>query len=237
MDPLGPVLLFLVFGLLVAGVAYYQHQRRLERRRQLGALAFGHGLDFSIDDPFGTLGEPFALLQRGDGRGIENVLWGTWQGLELRAFDYWYYEESTDSDGNRTKTTYRYTCCLLEIEAAFPPLALTRENVFTRMADGLGFRDIELESPDFNKRFQVKAKDRRFAFSFVDARMMKWLLALAGKEEFEVAGGWLLVFHRGRRKPVGFAPLIETALAFRTQVPRAALSMYGRDEGAAGERP
>jgi hypothetical protein len=232
---LGWVVALVIVGAIAVGVASWYLAKK--RREAFAAFANAHGLTYSQRDLEGIVDHPFRLFSKGDGRRVENVLSGEWRGNPMRAFDYWYYEESTDSDGNRTKTTYRYTCCLLEIEAAFPPLALTRENVFTRMADGLGFRDIEFESPDFNKRFQVKAKDRRFAFSFVDARMMKWLLALAGKEEFEVAGGWLLVFHRGRRKPVGFAPLIETALAFRTQVPRAALSMYGRDEGAAGERP
>jgi len=231
----GWVVALVIAGAIAVGVASWYLAKK--RREAFAVFANAHGLTYARRDLEGIVDHPFRLFSKGDGRRVENVLSGEWRGNPMRAFDYWYYEESTDSDGNRTKTTYRYTCCLLEIEAAFPPLALTRENVFTRMADGLGFRDIEFESPDFNKRFQVKAKDRRFAFSFVDARMMKWLLALAGKEEFEVAGGWLLVFHRGRRKPVGFAPLIETALAFRTQVPRAALSMYGRDEGAAGERP
>ena len=232
---LGWVIALVVVGAIAVGVGSWYVAKK--RREAFAAFAGAHGLTYSHRDLEGLVDHPFRLFSKGDGRRVENVLAGGWRGNPMKAFDYWYYEESTDSDGNRTKTTYRYTCCLLEIEAAFPPLALTRENVFTRMADGLGFRDIELESPDFNKRFQVKAKDRKFAFSFVDARMMKWLLALGGKEEFEVAGGWLLVFHRGRRKPVEFAPLIETALAFRTQVPRAALSMYGRSEGAAGERP
>lgn len=85
-----PLLLFLLFGVVVAALAYYQHKRKIERQQQFAALALGHGLDFSIDDPFDTLGEPFALLRRGDGRGVENVLWGEWKGLEIRAFDYWY---------------------------------------------------------------------------------------------------------------------------------------------------
>ena len=101
-----------MFAVAVAAVAYYQYQRKLERQRQFRALALGHGLDFSIEDPFHTLGEPFALLQRGDGRGVENVLWGEWQGLELRAFDYWYYDESTDSKGHTSKSYSRFDCVL-----------------------------------------------------------------------------------------------------------------------------
>lgn len=229
----------LLIGLGVAAVvavavgAWYWAKKR---REAFVAFAAAHGLTYSRRDLEGILDRPFRLFSKGDGRRVENVLSGEWRGNPMRAFDYWYYEESTDSNGGRSKTYYRYTCVLLEVQAAFPPMAITRENVFTRLADGLGFRDIEFESQEFNKRFQVTAKDRRFAFAFVDGRMMQWLLALGGKEELEVAGGLLLLFQRGRRKPVEFAPVIETALALRDQVPRAALSMYGRSEGAAGGR-
>jgi hypothetical protein len=93
------LLLFVLFILVAAGIAAYAHHVRLQRQRSMGALAANQGLDFSIADPFGTLGEPFSLLEKGDGRGVENVMWGTWHELQVRAFDYWYFDESTDSNG------------------------------------------------------------------------------------------------------------------------------------------
>ncbi len=36
--------------------------------------------------------------------------------------------------------------------------------------------DIRTESEEFNRRFEVRSSDRRFALAFVDARMMRWLL-------------------------------------------------------------
>ena len=53
---LSGVVKFLVFALVAAGVAYYSYQRKLQRQREMGSLAFGQRLDFSIDDPFDTLG-------------------------------------------------------------------------------------------------------------------------------------------------------------------------------------
>jgi CHASE1-domain containing sensor protein len=47
-----PILLFLVGLLVVAGLAYYAYQRKLERQRELRSVAYGQRLDFSIDDPF-----------------------------------------------------------------------------------------------------------------------------------------------------------------------------------------
>lgn len=227
MDATAPVLLFLVFGLLVAAVAYYQHQRKLERQRALGALAHGHGLDFSIDDPFGTLGEPFDLLRRGDGRGVENVLWGTWEGLEVRAFDYWYYEESTDTKGHTSRSYSRFDCVLTLIDARCPSLQISEENVFTRLADALTFRDIEFESEEFNRRFTVKGPDERFATAFCDVRMMDWLLRHADGYAFEVVGDRLLCWCR-RVAPAQIIDLLGTTRSFRDRIPAVVSALYPR---------
>ena len=132
MDGMVPLLLFLLFGALIAALAYYQHTRTIERQRQFGALELGHGLAFSINDPFDTLEEPFALLRRGDGRGVENVLWGEWKGLEIRAFDYWYYEESTDSKGHTSRSYSRFDCGLTRIDASCPALPAVVSSLYPR---------------------------------------------------------------------------------------------------------
>jgi hypothetical protein len=225
MDGVGPLLLFLLFGLIAAGVAYYQHQRKLERQRQLRALAHGQGLDFSIEDPFDTLGEPFALLQRGDGRGVENVLWGVWHGREIRGFDYWYYEESSDSKGNRSKTYSRFDCVITLVDARCPQLQISEENLFTRLADALTFRDIEFESEEFNRRFTVKGPDERFATAFCDARMMDWLLRHGDGYAFEIVGDRLLCWCR-RVAPAEMVQVLGTAATFQEQIPAVVSSLY-----------
>lgn len=46
------------------------------------------GLRFEASDPFGLLGYPLSLFGRGvDGR-IEAVRWGTWRGVEVKAFEF-----------------------------------------------------------------------------------------------------------------------------------------------------
>jgi hypothetical protein len=222
-----PLLLFLVFGLIAAALAYYRHQRKLERRRQLRSLAFGQGLDFSIEDPFDTLGEPFALLQRGDGRGVENVLWGTWHGQEIRAFDYWYYEESTDSKGHRSKSYSRFDCVIALVDARCPRLQISEETLFTRLADALTFRDIEFESEEFNPRFTVKGPDERFATAFCDARMMDRLLRHDDGYAFEIVGDRLLCWCK-RVPPVRMIHLLGTATTFRERIPAVVSSLYPR---------
>lgn len=219
------LLLFFLFGAVAVGIAVLAHQAKVRRQHELGAVARNQGLDFSILDPFDTLSESFSLLSRGDGRGVENVMWGFWHDVEVRAFDYWYYEESTDSNGHRSKTYHRFDCVLALVDARCPRLEIAEENVLTRIADALTLRDIEFESEEFNRRFNVKGTDRRFATAFCDARMMEWLLRHGDGYAFEVVGDRLLCWCRR----VGAAEIVHvlgTAKAFREQIPRVVSSMY-----------
>ncbi len=222
-----PLLLILVFLLVAGGLVYYQHEQKIQRQRELRSFALGQRLDFSLEDPFDTLREPFSLLQKGDGRGVENVMWGFWHELEVRAFDYWYYQESSDSEGHRHKSYHRFNCLITLVEAQCPQLQISEEDLFTRLADVLTFRDIEFESEEFNRRFTVKGSDERFATAFCDARMMDWLLRHGEGYAFEVVGDRLLCWTK-RVRPAEIVHLLGTAKTFREQIPAVVSALYPR---------
>jgi hypothetical protein len=217
----------LVGFVVVAAVALYlSYYLKQKRRQDLALAATQLGLAFSVEDTLGCLGYPFSLLARGDGRGTENVMWGAWQGIPVNEFDYWYYEESTDSKGHRTKTYYRFSCAVTEIAAQCAHLTLDREGLFTRLADHLGLHDIEFESEEFNRRFNVKCADRKFANDMLDPRMMQWLVGVDGAFRFEVNGNQLLCYGK-RRRPTELVPLLGTAKEFVDHVPRVVYELYG----------
>jgi hypothetical protein len=224
-DPSVFPVIFVLFVAVAIGAAVLAYRAKLRRQRELAAVAAQHGLDFSVDDPFGTLDEPFSLLRRGDGRGVENVLWGTWQGLEARAFDYWYYEESTDAKGHTSRSYSRYDCVLAPVDARCPRLAIAEENLLTRIADALTFRDVEFESEEFNRRFNVTGDDPRFATALCDARMMRWLLDHGDGYGFELVGDRMLCWCR-RVAPSGIVEVLGTARAFRDRIPDVVRSLY-----------
>src|SRR5688572_14200567 len=227
MNEVVPILIVVLVVVVAGGIITYQHQRKLQRQRELRSLALGQRLDFSLEDPFDTLGEPFPLLQKGDGRGVENVMWGFWHELEVRAFDYWYYEESSDSEGHRHKSYHRFNCLITLVEAQCPQLQISEEDLFTRLADVLTFRDIEFESEEFNRRFTVKGPDERFATAFCDARMMDWLLRHGEGYAFEVVGDRLLCWTK-RVRPAQIVHLLGTAATFQEQIPAVVSSLYPR---------
>ena len=128
--------LFLGIAAIVAAI-WFSYVLKKKRREGFALMATQLGLQYFAVDPFGTLGEPFALFEKGDGRGVENVLAGPWQQVDVRCFDYWYYEESTDSNGHRTKTYYRFDCVIAPVEAACSRLVIEHENLGTRLANAL----------------------------------------------------------------------------------------------------
>ena len=198
---------------------------KAKRRDAFRAFAGRYGLEYAQGDPLGVVAWPFSLFRRGAGRGIENYLWGPWEGQPVQAFDFWYYTESTDGQGHRTRSYHRFSCALVEVAASFPHLEIAREGVFTRLADHLGLEDIEFESPEFNRRYNVKAKDRRFAYELLDARMIEWLVNFDQGLAFEILGNRVLAYGP-KVKPPGLVPLIGTAAMFRSHIPRVAWSLY-----------
>jgi hypothetical protein len=222
-------LIFFAFVVGAVAVVVGTYLAKKKRREGFALVATQLGMEYWPEDPFGMLAEPFALFQRGDGRGIENVIAGSYQSVDTKAFDYWYYEESTDGKGNRTKTYYRFDCVVVPIDAACSPLTIDNENVLTRLADALTFHDIQFESEDFNRAFNVKSPDKKFANDFVDARMMQWLLQNGKGTAFEIMGDRLLCYRR-KLPPMQIVTLLGLSKAFLDHVPHVVYSLYARAE-------
>jgi hypothetical protein len=228
---MGPFILLAVLALALVGVAgYITYFVAKKRREAFATMARQLGLSYAAEDPFDVIAEPFALFEKGDGRGAENMLWGTWQDLQLRAFDYWYYDESTDSKGHRSRTYHRFDCAIVPIDAACVRMTITHETLFTRLADRLTFHDIEFESEAFNKAYNVKSADKKFANDLIDGRMMNWLLAHGAGYSFEVVGDEVLCYCQ-KIQPAAFLPLLGTAKGFLDTVPKVVTSLYPRSSG------
>jgi hypothetical protein len=137
-------------------------------------MAFQLGLEFSPDDPFDSLSYPFALFGRATAA-VPRTSCGVWQEMPVREFDFWHYDESTDSDGNRSRTYYRFPApspisrCVLVyrrrrklVHGARGSHRVVRHRVRVR---------------DFNRAFNVKSKDRKFA-----NRHARWADAVTARD-------------------------------------------------------
>ena len=224
-------LFLLVVVLAIAVGALVAASMRARRQREMAAVAAANGLSYSFDDPFGLPALPFGLFRRGDGRGADNVMWGPAGesddgDVAVRAFDYWYYEEQRDSEGRTSRRYKKYSCVTAETgAAAWPHLEIDREGMLQRVMDAVGLDDIQFESDEFNRSFEVRCEDARFASALVDPRMMEWLLGTEGRCRFEVHGAWLLVAIE-RVPPASVPALMNLALTFREKIPAVVRSLY-----------
>ena len=183
------------------------------------------GFTFTADDVDRVVDMPFKLFGEGDGRKVELVMSGTHNGRPMRIFDYWYYDESSDGKGSRSRSYHRFTCALLTLPAGCPPLRLTHEDFLTRLGGHLGLHDVEFEYDDFNRRFRVKCNEQKFAFALLDGQMMQWLLETDTFESLEVVGPWVLLAGT-RLEPTRWLDLGAWLDEFQARVPPVVYTTY-----------
>jgi hypothetical protein len=218
---------FFVIAALVTAVAWYlQTVAATRRRRRMSDVASRYGLAFSAKDPFRmTDTVPLAFFDRGHSRKVSNVMYDrTAGGLDRRAFDYQY---TTGSGKNRR--VYAFSCGLISTGADWPRLTLGPEGFFDRVLGVIGGADIKFESEEFNREWEVRSGDVRFASAMIDPEMMLFLLERAEGARVEVNGPWIL-FSGDRREPESLPQVIGVAEAFRDRIPPVVWSLYPPSE-------
>src|SRR5688500_7684770 len=138
-------LVFVGFLLAVVAIAYFSWRAVVRRRQALATFAKQYGLQYSPTDPFGLVNYAFSLFQRGDGQGVDNVRWGEWQGHSVKPADVWYYDESTDAEADRRRSYHHYSVAVIDVRLELMPVSIAPEGFLSRLADGVGFRDIDFE--------------------------------------------------------------------------------------------
>lgn len=173
------VFLFFVIFLLVIGLIIHGYHAAKKRREEMQMLASRLGLSYSSEkdrrfaSAYGFIGK----LAQGNNRYAFNIMRGNHQGHYVEVFDYHYETESTDSKGDRTTHHHYLSCFLLELPMNVPELTISREGMFSKIAQAFGYADIDFESAEFSKAFCVRSADKRFAYDICHAQMMEYLLA------------------------------------------------------------
>ena len=210
---------FLAGGVIIGFFLAVAWFRDRPRAGAMEAEARKLGLRYSEKDAFEMLEEPFLLFRRtrrsyGD---VDNVLFGTWHGFEVRVFDY----EYMISENNWR----RLSGAAIAIPGGWPTLAVRPETLVTAAGDQLALPGIEFESEMFNRAFDVRSDDPEFASALIDARMMEWLLDHAPRPGFEISGGWILGY-RDQVQPWQVDSVLSMLESFVDRIPRAVRSLY-----------
>lgn len=176
-----------VAGLFVLPFAVAAHRER--RKKQAAAMCLkARELGFEYSR---TAGSRLADMVRhldsldvnnGRDRYAWNVVEGSFNGHSVAVFDY-HYATRGDWWWPPKWTTHNYlSIVLVDLEREFPELIIGPEGggLFKKIAEVFGGGDIDFESHEFSERFDVRSKDKKFAYDFCNARMMEYLLEHRG---------------------------------------------------------
>ncbi len=170
---------FIIVLVCVVGAIIWGIYAGKKRREEMGELAATLGLQFSGERDY-QIAERYAFLDKlrqGSNRYAYNMISGTLQEHEVVMFDYHYETHSTDSKGRRQTHHHHFSFFILTLEKFFPELTIAKESFFSKIAQAVGFDDIDFESHEFSKKFVVRSKDKKFAYDFCNAQMIDYLLS------------------------------------------------------------
>jgi hypothetical protein len=204
--------------LLFAVVMIETVRRHGLRDREVKVAALGAGFEYNQTDPAGVGELRFAAFGRGKGTRISNVVSGkSSTGAVVRAFDFASYMEhavsesqresefvdylwgmdgwgeSSGSSSNKTRTYSKARSgAVVKLDAFLPSMVVAPSNLITRAFEMVGAEDIDFESEEFNRAYDVRCLDKRFASLFLDAQMIDFILGFERHFAFETFGNYVL---------------------------------------------
>lgn len=203
---------FIAIAVVVAVIGYLS---ALKRREAMTAMAAKLGLSFhpaknrDIARRYRFLNK----LRRGSNRYAFNILSGSYQGHDVVLFDYHYKTGS----GKNTHHHY-FSFFILHLATSCPELVIAREGVFSKIAQAVGYDDIDFESHEFSRKFCVRCGDKKFAYDVCNARMIEYLLSNADLT-IEIEDNALAVSFSSRLAPESIEPNLNRLATVRSLMP------------------
>lgn len=168
-----PFIVVIFVGIAVVGIVVHLilAGRRRDAMRQVAArlgLMFDPGRDKVLPKQYKFLDK----LRQGSSRYAFNILSGRYKNHDIKAFDYHYKTGSGDSEHHHYISFF-----MLQLPRAFVELKIGPERFFSKVAQALGYDDIDFESHEFSRKFCVRSADKKFAYDVCNAKMIEYLLA------------------------------------------------------------
>ena len=185
---------------LVVLILYAKSRETKKRRAGLEQFGMENGFLFS-EKPDDALAEHLAEIQFNVAQleyspHYSNVLQGNSGGGDAVIAD------RTVGSGKNKSTT---TIVAFNLKTALPRFMVCGESLLWRLADKVGYSDIDLDgAPDFSKRFFLHGKDEAAVRVLFKPEVTQAFEQLDTKAHFYVSGSgpWLVVYRPGRLVPV-----------------------------------
>ena len=201
-----PGLLVLVMIVIVAGGAFVLWcSRSRQRTKELAAWAVTKGLTFRAARDRGFVGRfpSLSCLRRGRSRYAYNIAEGDWNGRPVRTFDY----HSVTGHG-KNRSSHTFSAILLRSNVTLKPLYIRPEGGLDKNTGFFDLADVDFESAEFSREFDVKSVDPQWAHDVIHQQTMEFLLRMP-RFSIEFDHAHVIVWNRRRFEPGTF----ETAIA------------------------
>ena len=211
---MGPLIIVGVVAIMVVlGVLGYISARK--RREAMRAVAARLGLRFEPGKNRGLARHYRFLdkLRRGSNRYAFNILSGSYEGHDMMLFDYHYQTGS----GKNTHHHY-FSFFILQLPMSFPELVIDKEGFFSKIAQAVGYDDIDFESHEFSRKFCVRSADKKFAYDVCNVRMIEYLLSNSDLS-IEIEDDVLAISFRRRLAPEQIEPNLNRLFTVRSLMP------------------
>jgi hypothetical protein len=214
------LLMPLLIGVVVIVAVIFAVMEAGKRRKAMAQLAAKLGLSFRPERDHELVNRFQFLnkLRQGSNRYAFNILEGVYHQRRVLAFDFHYETRSHSSKGG-SRTQHHYLSFFILIVAhAFPELTIAREGFLSKIAQAVGYDDIDFESAEFSRTFVVRSKDKRFAYDVCNPKLMEYLLQNRDLT-LELEGPAIALAFDRRLSPVGIENNLNRLLWVRSLLP------------------
>lgn len=205
--------------LLIVGATVLGRLAERRRTEAMAIVAEQLGLGFRGEEDVDLAGrlEFLDKLDQGSNRYVFNCLDGVRGGEQVMVFDYHYETYSASKHGRRTQH-HHFSVVLLVLPRSFPELLISPEGFFSKLAQAVGYEDIDFESAEFSRAFCVRSRDKKFAYDVCHARMMEFLLPRRYLS-IEIDGNVLALLFDSRLEPTEIEHCVGDLLEIRRLLP------------------
>ena len=208
----GIIFVFIAIFVVIGVLAHLAAKKRREAMAQLAArlgLRFAPRKNREMARRYRFLDK----LRRGSNRYAFNILSGPYEQHDVTIFDY-HYQTGSGKDTHHHFVSF----FILHLPVSFPELVIGPEGFFSKIAQAVGYDDIDFESHEFSRKFCVRSRNKKFAYDVCHAQMIEYLLANQDLT-IEMEGYALAISFNSRLAAQYIEPNLNRLVALRSLLP------------------
>lgn len=147
----------------------------------------------------------------------QNVVSGTWNGVPFRSYDWGVINPL---GGMYVTSSVAET----QVPLRLPGLQVMKGGKMEGLTRG--WERVTLESPDFNRQFDLYSEDRAYAYELIDVLMEGWLPDAAEGFYFATQGGTVWAGTDGAVDDANFNTLLDRMAGFLQHIPKIVWNDY-----------